>query len=352
MDLDMTMTPSEARTEIIRCMQAGLVPLTCSSPGMAKSALHQSIAKEFGLKVIDYRLSQVEPSDLLGLPMKNARNRAEYTAFEDFPLEGDEIPAGYNGWMIFFDEMTSGAKMVQAACYKVCLDRMVGQKRLHENAYCVAAGNLMSDRAIVNQLSTALQSRLVHIELKLSKKDFMDYAVKAGLDHRITGFLDFQPSKLSTFSPDHSDKTFACPRTWEFASRLIKGVPESELPLKLLAGTIGKGVAIEFVTYAQNYAQIPSYGSIVARPDDVVLPYESGPRYAVISMLLSKIDQKDFVPVMKYVKRFPPEMQVIYFRGMMRRTPKIRNHPDFTKMVNDITRYLKDDDDEGYAAAA
>lgn len=346
------MTPSEARKAIIRCMEVGLVPLTCSSPGMSKSALHHSIAKEFGLKVIDCRLSQMAPEDLLGLPMRNDRGRAEFVPFEDFPIEGDEIPKGYNGWMIFFDEMTSASKMVQAACYKICLDRMVGQHKLHENAFCVAAGNLVSDKAIVTQMSTALQSRLVHIELELSHNDFMDHAVKAGFDHRVTGFLDFQPNKLSTFSPDHNDKTFACPRTWEFVSKLIKGIPETDLPLKLIAGTVGEGVAIEFVTYARNYAQLPSYGSIVMKPDDAALPYESSARYAVVSMLLNKFDPKDFKPITEYIKRLPPEMQVIYFRGVLRRQPKIRNHPDFAKMTNDIVRYLKDDSDSDYSNAA
>lgn len=350
--ISMQMSPSEAREAIIRCMEVGLVPLTTSSPGMSKSALHLQIAKEYKLKVIDYRLSQVEPSDLLGLPMKNANGRAEYTPFEEFPLEGDAIPKGYNGWMLFFDEMTSAPKMVQAACYKICLDRLVGKYKLHEAAFCVAAGNKATDNAIVTQLSTAMQSRLVHIELKLSHKDFMDHATKAGFDHRVLGFLDFQPLKLSTFSPDHNDKTFACPRTWEFVSRLIKGVPDANLPLKLLAGTVGTGVAIEFCTYVANYAQIPSYGSIVARPDDAVLPFEAAPRYAVVSMLLSKFAMTDFVPVMKYIKRMTPELQVIFFRGLLRRHPKIRNDPNFSKMTNDIVKYLKDDSDDDFANAA
>lgn len=346
------MRPTELRKAIIRCMEVGLVPLTTSSPGMAKSAIHASIAKEFKLKVLDYRLSQMAPEDLMGLPMRNDKGRAEFTPFVDFPLETDAIPAGYNGWLLFLDEFTSGSKMVQAAAYKLVLDRMVGQHRLHPSCYCVAAGNMMTDRAIVNQLSTAMQSRLIHLELELNHSDFMDHAVVAKFDCRVTGFLDFQPSKLSTFSPAHNDKTFACPRTWEFVSRLIEGQESSEISLKMIAGTIGEGAAIEFVTYARNYDQIPSYGAIVADPRTTMVPHESGPRYAVISMLLSLFQEKDLLQIMKYTKRFPPELQVIFYRGVLRRYPKIRNHPDFADITNDIVRYLKDDSDNPYSTAA
>lgn len=350
--MSMRMRPSEARQAIIRCMEVGLVPYMRSSPGMGKSAIVRSIAREFKLKVLDMRLSQMAPEDLLGLPMKNARGRAEFTAFEDFPLETDAVPAGYVGWILFLDEFSSATKMVQAAAYKLALDRLVGNQALHSQCFVVAAGNMTTDRAVVSELSTAMQSRLIHIELELHHGDFMDNAVKANFDHRVTGFLDFQPKKLSTFSPDHNDKTFACPRTWEFASRLIQGMPDNDLPLKLLAGTIGEGVAIEFVTYARNYGQIPSYGSIIADPVNAVLPSEAAPRYAVTSMLLSKFDPKDFPAVTKYIKRFSPELQVVYFRGTLRRHPKIRNHPDFSKLTNDIVRYLKDDTDDAYANAA
>lgn len=59
-----TMTPKKARSEIVKLLAAGLVPFLRGSPGMGKSAMLHDIADEFGLEVIDLRLSQCAPEDL------------------------------------------------------------------------------------------------------------------------------------------------------------------------------------------------------------------------------------------------------------------------------------------------
>ena len=110
-----TMTPKETRASIIECMEAGLVPMVTSSPGLGKSALVKQIAKDFNLEVIDIRLSQCAPEDLMGLPMRNANGKAEFVPFSMFPLEGDPLPPGKVGWILFLDEFNSAPKSVQAA---------------------------------------------------------------------------------------------------------------------------------------------------------------------------------------------------------------------------------------------
>ena len=150
----------QARRLITASIKAKLVPMLHGSPGVGKSQIIYQIAEEFNLKVIDLRLSQMDPSDLLGFGALKG-DRATYFPMEFFPLEGDPIPAGYSGWLIFFDEINSAPSATQAAAYKVILDRMVGLRKLHSHVAIVAAGNLASDNAIVEDMSTALQSRMV-----------------------------------------------------------------------------------------------------------------------------------------------------------------------------------------------
>lgn len=57
-------TPRQTRRFIVEAISAGLVPFVQSSPGMGKSSLVKSIAKEHNLKVIDHRLSTSAPEDL------------------------------------------------------------------------------------------------------------------------------------------------------------------------------------------------------------------------------------------------------------------------------------------------
>ena len=88
------------------------------------------------------------------LPIKIPASTDEQTG-------GQRQPTYYAGWLLFLDEFNSASVAVQAASYKIVLDRMVGKGHLHKNVAVVCAGNLESDGAIVEQMSTPLQSRLV-----------------------------------------------------------------------------------------------------------------------------------------------------------------------------------------------
>ena len=110
----MQVTPSQATSMIAKYIQAKIVPMLTGSPGMGKSAIVKGIAKTYGLKVIDLRLSQCDPTDLMGFPSIQG-TRAGYLPMETFPLEGDPIPEGYNGWLLFLDEFNSASTAVQAA---------------------------------------------------------------------------------------------------------------------------------------------------------------------------------------------------------------------------------------------
>jgi hypothetical protein len=339
------MTPKQTRKSIVECMEVGLVPFVTSSPGLGKSSIVKQIAKDFNLELIDLRLSQCAPEDLQGLPMKEIDGqgvpRSKFIPFDTFPLARDPLPDGKEGWVLFLDEFNSAMKSVQAAAYKLVLDRLVGNHPLHPNVFVVCAGNLATDRAIVNQLSTAMQSRLVHIEMEVSFDEFMEHAIKEGYDHRVLGYLEFQPSSLHDFKPDHNDRTFRCPRTWEFASRLVKGKPIEDVNLPLLAGTISDGAATELYTFMEEYGKLPSYKQIMLNPEGIPIPDSNSTRYALITMLFDKASFADFPTVIKCVRRLSPEFQVIFLRGMIQRHgDKLRKSPAYIKNIGHLTDFL------------
>ena len=59
---------SGAVSMITKFIKAKLVPMLVGSPGSGKSQIVHQIAADYGLKVIDLRLSQCDPTDLLGYP--------------------------------------------------------------------------------------------------------------------------------------------------------------------------------------------------------------------------------------------------------------------------------------------
>jgi hypothetical protein len=252
-----------AREMIAIAIRAELVAMVKGSPGTGKSAIIKQLAEEYGLLVIDLRLSQCDPTDLLGFPnINDEKTLASYIPMSTFPTEDWTVPKGYNGWLLFLDEMNSADRGVQKAAYKLVLDKMVGEFKLHPRCAIVGAGNLDTDGAIVEEQSTAMQSRLIHINLAVENDPWLRWASRFGIDHRITDYIKFKPGNLYNFNPDkNNEDTYACFRTWEFVHDLLtKGQLDitSDAAVPLLAGTIGEGVAIEFVAFVELYKDLPS----------------------------------------------------------------------------------------------
>lgn len=334
-------TPRQVRKFAIEAILAGLVPYVQSHPGMGKSAIFHSIAEEARWAMIDHRLSTSTPEDMTGLP-RFVGDSAVFAPFTElFPIAGMEPPQGKVGWMLFLDEFSSASRSVQAASYKLILDRMVGQKKLHEDVVVVAAGNLESSRAIVNPLSTAMQSRLVHLEMVIDFDEWLeDVALPQRYDSRIIGYLSRYPSKLMDFSPEHSNKTFCCPRTWEFVNRLIKGRTLIDDSALLLAGTITAGVALDFVQFTRAYQDLISMREILRDPAGCRLPEETAVKWATVTHMMEHVTVDNFGDLAEYANRFTSDFRILFFRSVMIQKEELRQHPAYIKAKTELAKYL------------
>lgn len=326
---------SQAINLVIAALKAKLVPMLHGSPAVGKSAIVRQIAKQFNLKLIDLRLSQCDPTDLLGFPSIKGE-RAGYVPMETFPIEGDAIPQGYNGWLLFLDEFNSADRAVQKASYKLTLDRMVGIYNLHPNVAVVCAGNLESDGAIVEPMSTALQSRLIHLEVETNAKDWGTWAQTNGIDHRITSYIEFRPDHVYTFNPDHSDKTYASPRTWEFTHKLLQVTSINRETLPLLIGTLGEGVAREFYGFLQIHENLPKIEEIVKAPNSIAVPTEPSIQFALCGAIAANVTPANCEALLDFVNRLPAEFQIVCVRGMLKRNPAVVKAPSFAPWVTKV----------------
>lgn len=242
-----------------------------------------------------------------------------------FPLDTDKVPAGYSGWLLFLDEFSSAPRGVQAAAYKIVLDRMIGVEHLHPNCAIVCAGNKESDGAIVEEMSTALQSRLIHLELVVDAVEWCEWAAGAQIDHRIISFIGFQPGKLYTFKPDHTDKTYAAPRTWEFANDFLQLIDvKDQDTLPLLAGTLSDGVAREFLLFCDIYTSLPTMADLLAAPMQVQIPNEPSVLFALTGSIAHHASVTNIAVLLQYVSRLPVEFQIVCLRQMLQRTPALK----------------------------
>ena len=307
---------------------AGQVPYLAGPPGIGKSAIAKNMADEINYQLIDYRFSTGTPEDQTGLPVKtiqNGKERAVFLPFNDlFPTEDTPLPPGKDGWLLFLDELSNAPKHMQAAAYKVILDRMVGDKRLHPNVVLMAAGNRIEDRAAAVQLGSALNSRMIMLEVFPELQEWLeDVALPNRYDPRIVAFLSNYPEMLMNFDPARDRGTFACPRTWSFMDSILKvdGVDVVDEHLALFSGTVGATAAPQFLNFITVFTRLPSLAEIVDKPLTAPIGTDSATNWAIASMLLDKVTQDNANALLTYASRLPATFMIFFGKAARLQNP-------------------------------
>jgi len=347
---------AQAKELIMDCGRAKHTCNLVSSPGVGKSAIVREIAEEWRLKVIDIRLTEYDPTELNGYPfILNPTDpihmvKAGHVPMITFPTEHDSVPEGYKGWMIILDEFSSAPLSVQAAAYKITLDRMVGSHKLHKNCIIVTAGNKATDKAIVNRLSTAQQSRFSTLMIKVDLNTWLEWANRVNtttnlvnIDYRVRTFLGWKPDLLHDFNPNHADLTFPCPRTWHFVSNLAvanKWVEIAYSKLPLLAGTVGHGAARQFHAFCEIFKDLPTIHEILADPQHCRLPDEISVHHAAAGLVGHHINKDNAKALFQFLSRLPADLQTITLRNAIKHNEQLRVVPELLQWAAQNSKEL------------
>ncbi|MEE9421572.1 MAG: MoxR family ATPase, partial [Gammaproteobacteria bacterium] len=140
-------------------------------PGVGKSQIIAQVAKQHGAPVIDIRLSQMEPSDLRGIPFRSGES-VEWAVPSMLP---DVNRHGAEG-ILFLDEITSVPPSVSAAAYQLILDRRLGAYEVPDGWAIFAAGNRQGDRGVTYSMPAPLANRFSHYELDVNLDDWVAWA--------------------------------------------------------------------------------------------------------------------------------------------------------------------------------
>jgi MoxR-like ATPase len=220
-------------------------------PGIGKTQVVEALAKHIGGRLYDVRLTQIDPSDLRGLPYydHDARRTCWYRP-EDLP-EGD-APA-----VLFLDEITAASPLLQPTVYGLLQERRVGQHAIPDATMIVAAGNMVEDGAVAYEMGTALADRLVHMVVRAEAQDWIEgFAIPRGLHPAVTAFVKARPDLLETLEASMAaDQMIAAtPRSWERVSWIMEHVDDRATRAVMVAGTVGQAVAADFLPIADDVA--------------------------------------------------------------------------------------------------
>jgi hypothetical protein len=310
-------------------------------PGVGKSQIIAQVATRHAATMIDIRLSQMEPSDLRGIPFR-IENHVEWAVPAMLPDVERHGPEG----ILFLDEITSAPPSVSAAAYQLILDRRLGAYEVPAGWAIFAAGNRQGDRGVTYTMPAPLANRFSHFEVEANLDDWVSWAYSNGIDERLIGFLRFRPERLFDFDPAHNPVAFPSPRSWEFAHRALQKFGDNpQLLLATLQACVGPAAGLELYAFVENLDRMPDLDAIL-RGEPVDVPREVDLQYAVASALIGRAarakgssDAREIHGhILDYASRFPlREMGVMLVSDMHRAIgSQLFTVPQFSNWANAV----------------
>lgn len=205
-----TVTLSQAR-DLIRCLSHEQSVLLLSPPGVGKSDVVRQAAAADGLECKSLLGTQIAPEDVSGVP----RIVGERSVFCPPRVLLPETPGKF---CLFLDELPACAPDVQKAFYSLLLERRIGEHRLPEGTWVVAAGNRTEDKALVRTLSSALVNRVFVLPVRVDREEWFVWATAHGVRSDVLTFLRHVPLALQRAVPA-DPVPFCTPRAWALLSR-------------------------------------------------------------------------------------------------------------------------------------
>jgi hypothetical protein len=177
-------------------------------PGIGKSSIVQEFAAELDLPCVSLLGSQLAPEDLIGVPQI---------------IDGTSVfcpprmIARTDPYCLFLDELNACSHEVQKAFYSLIHERRIGEYELPAGSIVIGAGNRAQDSAIVKPMSSALLNRMVHVHLKATARDWLEWAEQREIHHLILDYIRLRPDHLWSQPPKH-EEPFSTPRSWHMLS--------------------------------------------------------------------------------------------------------------------------------------
>jgi len=220
--------------------------LLLGPPGVGKSTIVRTAAEEIArrrnLKLVDItpgvpdeipknsflfldlRLTNLEPSDLTGLP----RDANGFVKF--IPVHQLYLFSLYPG-VIFLDELTWVQRDdMMAVIPQLLLDRRVGSTMFHSDVIVIAAGNRVEDTPLARVLPAPTLNRLAVVEVQPPTVEewaaYMDAAHPGGWNRKILAYLEaFKGDFIRSLPAGEGFEGYPTPRSWEWVALLPEGAP-------------------------------------------------------------------------------------------------------------------------------
>ena len=325
---DYTLRPSELAEVLATLVEARQPTLVWGPPGSAKSMIARQVARDLGYNYVDIRALLLDPVDLRGIPWRDEDGRTRWAPPVFLPPTASTAL-----WLLNLEELASCVPMVQAALYQLSLERKCGEYTLPEGASIIACSNRENDRGIVHRMPTPLANRFVHLEIRVDARDWLAWGAANGIAPEVLFFIELEPELLHQFDPQSKEHAFASPRSWEFASNIVKNRNglDPEVERALFRGTVGEAAAVEFTAFLKVWRELPHPRAVLDDPGNADIPENASTLMALCGSLYRMASDVNLDAIVTYATRLRREVGESLVGACVRREPALQRSPAFIR---------------------
>jgi len=247
---------SDCHKTIIPILSAGHTPCLHGEAGIGKTEVALQVAQAMGVQeehFVPFVVSQRVSSDIC-IPF-----RGQNTDYFELMLSKCFKPifeAKEQGKpsFLFFDEITRYQDAETASfIFSIISDRSIGDHKLPENCYIMAACNPDNGSYQVNDIlnDPAWRRRLGHIEVHHDVSGWLRWAKDSEVHEWVIDYVSSNIEMLLDEKARAAGKIYATPASWAKVSKFLKESDEL-LNVAAISTYIGYDVAADFVSYTED----------------------------------------------------------------------------------------------------
>lgn len=318
-------TLQQALPVALSYIRAGIIPLFVSPPGVGKTTMAQTIAAELSAQLRHVRLNSIPPEEAVGLQFIDHERKRTVRYAPAWVPAADGTDGNV---LVFLDELMQAPDDFRKGIMSALLERYLGDHRIPDNCFFLAAGNSVEDGSNVYELDRATADRFGIIMIRPDFESWVNgFAGEHGVHRAVVGFLRHRPDYFEMTGPDgeqHPDQVIKpSPRSWtklsDFLFQAEKDGLSDEAVKTGINGKVGTEIGSALWALVGSLRNLPTLEQLIRmspkdvsrntpKTMDVMWAYgqamiwsaTDADRTLRIMQLFGKFDEKSTLPMVEF----------------------------------------------------